>query len=237
MDDVVLHVHTHNMAKKVNLSDAQIEEMGISHITTSVDTPLRDDAFDLSDNEKIEQIATHFKEIMHTLGLDLTDDSLAGTPKRVAKMFVKEKFRGLNKMNKPAISMFDNAYDYNKMLIERNIRVESTCEHHFLPIVGVAHVGYISSGKVIGLSKINRLVDFYSRRPQVQERLSRQILEGLKSALETEDVIVAIDAKHHCVSSRGIEDPHSSTVTLEYSGEFNSQPLRSEFLEYVKGVR
>ncbi|MCB0645327.1 MAG: GTP cyclohydrolase I FolE [Saprospiraceae bacterium] len=213
--------------------EEEIDNIGDFHLATSIDTPLRDDAFDLSDNEKIKIISKHFRVIMETLGLDLTDDSLNGTPLRVAKMFVKEKFMGLNKMNKPGISLFENSYQYNKMLIERNIRVESTCEHHFLPIVGIANVAYVSSGKVIGLSKINRLVDYYSRRPQVQERLTKQILEALKDALQTEDVIVTIDAKHHCVSSRGIEDPHSSTVTMEYGGVFENIEYRKEFLSLL----
>lgn len=211
-----------------------VDEIGDQHIMTSIETPMRADAFDKSDNEKIDIITKHFEKIMDTLGLDLTDDSLAGTPKRVAKMFIKEKFKGLNKMNRPSISLFDNAYQYNKMLIEKNIKVESTCEHHFLPITGTAHVAYISSGKVIGLSKINRIVDYYSRRPQVQERLTRQIVEALKEALDTKDVIVAMEAKHHCVSSRGIEDPHSTTVTLEYGGKFEEQDLRNEFMDYVR---
>lgn len=223
------------MLKKTNTSTARNdEEIGEQHVMTSIETPMRPDAFDRSDNEKIDIIAEHFKVIMETIGLDLEDDSLSGTPKRVAKMFIKEKFKGLNKMNKPAISLFDNAYQYSKMLIEKNIKVESTCEHHFLPITGMAHVAYISTGKVIGLSKINRIVDFYSRRPQVQERLTRQIVEALKEALDTEDVIVAMEAKHHCVSSRGIEDPHSTTVTLEYSGEFDNQARRNEFMDYVR---
>lgn len=214
--------------------DDNADFIGDEHIMTSIDTPMRDDAFDRSDNEKIDIITAHFTKIMETLGLDLTDDSLGGTPRRVAKMFVKEKFKGLNKMNKPSISLFNNTYNYSKMLVEKSIRVESTCEHHFLPIVGKAHVAYISSGKVIGLSKINRIVDYFSRRPQVQERLTRQIVEAMKDALDTEDVIVAIEAKHHCVSSRGIEDPHSTTVTIEYSGEFEKQEMRNEFLDYVK---
>jgi len=223
------------MLKRTNseLLDS-LDEIGEQHIMTSIETPMRPDAFDRSDNEKIEIIAGHFEKIMETIGLDLNDDSLAGTPRRVAKMFIKEKFKGLNKMNKPSISLFDNAYQYSKMLIEKNIKVESTCEHHFLPITGMAHVAYISTGKVIGLSKINRIVDYYARRPQVQERLTRQIVEALKEALETDDVIVAMEAKHHCVSSRGIEDPHSSTVTLEYSGKFEEQALRNEFMDYVR---
>jgi len=217
-----------------NTSVRNDDEIGADHVMTSIETPLRTDAFDLSDNEKIDIIAEHFKMIMETIGLDLNDDSLAGTPKRVAKMFIKEKFKGLNKMNKPSISLFDNTYQYSKMLIEKNIKVESTCEHHFLPITGMAHVAYISTGKVIGLSKINRIVDFYARRPQVQERLTRQIVEALKEALDSKDVIVAMEAKHHCVSSRGIEDPHSTTVTLEYSGEFEDQARRNEFMDYVR---
>lgn len=223
------------MLKKTDTSKARNDdEIGSQHIMTSIDTPMRADAFDMCDNDKIEIISEHFAKIMETIGLDLTDDSLAGTPKRVAKMFIKEKFKGLNKMNKPSISLFDNSYQYSKMLIEKNIKVESTCEHHFLPITGMAHVAYISTGKVIGLSKINRIVDFYARRPQVQERLTRQIVEALKEALETDDVIMAMEAKHHCVSSRGIEDPHSTTVTLEYSGEFNNQARRNEFMDYVR---
>lgn len=222
------------LKKTKNASVRNDDEIGEEHVMTSIETPMREDAFDLSDNEKIDIIADHFKVIMETIGLDLNDDSLAGTPKRVAKMFIKEKFKGLNKMNKPSISLFDNVYQYSKMLIEKNIKVESTCEHHFLPITGMAHVAYISTGKVIGLSKINRIVDFYSRRPQVQERLTRQIVEALKEALDTQDVIVAMEAKHHCVSSRGIEDPHSTTVTLEYSGEFENQARRNEFMDYVR---
>lgn len=223
------------MLKKTN-SEAvdHIDEIGEQHFMTSIDTPMRTDAFDRSDNEKIDIIAEHFEKIMETLGLDLADDSLSGTPRRVAKMFVNEKFKGLNKMNRPSISLFDNVYQYDKMLIEKNIKVESTCEHHFLPITGMAHIAYISSGKVIGLSKLNRIVDYYSRRPQVQERLTRQIAEALKDALDTKDVIVAMEAKHHCVSSRGIEDPHSTTVTLEYSGKFKEQSLRNEFMDYVR---
>ena len=223
------------MLKKTNPNiTVDTDVIGNNHIMTSIDTPMRVDAFDKSDNEKIDIIADHFKVIMETLGLDLNDDSLAGTPRRVAKMFVKEKFKGLNKMNKPSISLFDNTYQYSKMLIEKSIKVESTCEHHFLPIVGTAHVAYISTGKVIGLSKINRIVDYYSRRPQVQERLTRQIADALKDALETEDVIIALEAKHHCVSSRGIQDPNSTTVTLEYSGAFETQELRNEFMDYVR---
>ena len=211
-----------------------VDELGDLHVATSIDTPMTPLADLTTDDEKIEVIARHFKAIMEALGLDLSDDSLRGTPLRVAKMFVKERFKGLYEHNKPGISLFENVYQYNKMLIEKNITVKSTCEHHFLPIIGRAHVGYISSGKVIGLSKINRIVDYYSRRPQVQERMTRQILEALKEALDTEDVIVVVEAAHHCVSLRGIEDDHSSTVTMEYSGKFINATQRNEFLDYLK---
>lgn len=211
------------------------EEMGDEHISTSIDTPMRADAFDLSDEDKVHQIAAHFEQIMNILGLDLTDDSLKGTPYRVAKMYVKEIFSGLNPANKPKIALFDNKYRYSQMLVEKNILLQSTCEHHFLPIYGVAHVAYISSGKVIGLSKINRLVQHYAKRPQVQERLTMQILEEMKETLETEHVAVYIDAKHMCVSSRGIKDISSSTITTGYSGVFEEASYRSEFLSAVMG--
>ena len=172
------------------------EEIGDQHLLTSIDTPLRPDAFDLSDDEKIAKIQDNFKTIMETLGLDLSDDSLKGTPYRVAKMYVKEIFSGLDPKNKPKVALFDNKYQYNEMLIEKNILLQSTCEHHFLPIYGKAHVAYIANGNVIGLSKINRLVQHYAKRPQVQERLSIQIMEELKRVLNTEDVAVYIDAKH-----------------------------------------
>jgi GTP cyclohydrolase I len=210
------------------------DQIGDYHFFTSLETPLREDAFDLSDDEKIAIIQDHFTKIMETLGLDLADDSLSGTPRRVAKMFVKEKFSGLNDQNKPAISLFENSYQYNKMLVEKNINVQSTCEHHFLPIYGKAHVAYISSGKVIGLSKINRIVDHFARRPQVQERMTKQILNALQEALDTKDVIVVVDAKHMCVSSRGIQDKDSSTVTLEYGGVFINQSKRDEFLRFIE---
>lgn len=207
--------------------------IGDNHIATSIDTPLRDDAFVLSDEKKIALIEVKFREIMNTLGLDLTDDSLNGTPHRVAKMFVQEIFNGLNPANKPKISVFDNKFKYGEMLVEKNINLNSTCEHHFLPIIGKAHVAYVSSGEVIGLSKINRIVDYFARRPQVQERLTVQIANELKKILKTEDVAVVIDAKHMCVSSRGIEDESSSTVTAEYGGIFKEKDRREEFLKYV----
>lgn len=209
------------------------EEIGDQHILTSLDTPMRQDAFELSDEEKIEHIQKHFQEIMNLLGLDLNDDSLKGTPYRVAKMYVKEIFSGLNPANKPKMALFENKYQYSEMLIEKNILLQSTCEHHFLPIYGKAHVAYIPNGKVIGLSKINRIVQYFAKRPQVQERLSRQILEELKTALGTEDVAVYIDAKHMCVSTRGIKDISSSTVTTSYSGKFNAETTRKEFLAAI----
>lgn len=215
-------------------SARQFEAIGDDHIGTSVDTPLRADAFKLSDAEKIERIEGHFRQIMDVLGLDLSDDSLSGTPRRVAKMYVQEIFKGLNPAARPEARTFDNKYRYNEMLVEKNITLNSTCEHHFLPIIGRAHVAYISSGQVIGLSKINRIVDYYAKRPQVQERLSRQIAEDLKEALNTEDVAVVIEAKHLCVSSRGIEDESSSTVTADYHGAFRDPSVRDEFLSYLR---
>lgn len=210
-----------------------IEEMGDAHIMSSIATPLREDAFDLSDAEKIELIRGYFEKIMHTLGLDLTDDSLQGTPKRVAKLYVNELFKGLNEKNKPSMSTFENKYQYKEMLVEKDITLYSNCEHHFLPIVGKAHVAYIPNEKVIGLSKINRIVDYYARRPQVQERLSLQILNELKKSLNSEHVAVFIDAEHMCVSSRGASDQSSSTVTVEYSGKFKEEKTRNEFLAYI----
>lgn len=209
------------------------EEVGDQHLLTSLATPLKADAFSLSDDEKIAGIEKHFREIMDILGLDLTDDSLKGTPYRVAKMYVKEIFSGLNPANKPRVALFDNKYQYNEMLVEKNILLQSTCEHHFLPIYGKAHVAYISNGKVIGLSKINRLVQHYAKRPQVQERLTMQILDELKSALGTEDVAVYVDAKHLCVSSRGIKDISSSTVTTAFSGKFEEPATRAEFMAAI----
>ncbi|HPF52533.1 MAG TPA: GTP cyclohydrolase I FolE [Draconibacterium sp.] len=209
------------------------DHIGDSHVGTSIETPLRDDAFDLSDKEKIAIIEDHFRDIMETMGLDLTDDSLRGTPHRVAKMFVNEIFYGLNPANKPRVSVFENKFKYGEMLVEKNINMNSFCEHHFLPIVGKAHVAYISSGEVIGLSKINRIVDYFARRPQVQERLTVQIASELKKALKTDDVAVVIDAKHMCVSCRGIQDESSTTITAEYSGKFKEKATRDEFLRYI----
>ena len=210
------------------------DTIGDDHISTSVETPLRSDAFDLPDNEKMKKIEHHFEEIMHTLGLDLTDDSLKGTPARVAKMYVKEIFSGLNPANKPETSIFQNIYKYDQMLMEKNITFYSNCEHHFVPIIGKAHVAYVSSGTIIGLSKINRIVDYFARRPQVQERLTVQIANELKKVLNTQDIAVVIEAKHLCVSSRGIKDDSSTTVTSSFTGKFENEHTRAEFLNYLK---
>jgi len=209
-------------------------ERGEHHQPGSADTPLREDAFVMDDDLKMELISKHFREIMHILGLDLTDDSLRGTPDRVAKMYVKEIFSGLNPANKPKVALFENKYDYNQMLVEKDIVVHSNCEHHFVPIVGKVHVAYFSSGKVIGLSKINRLVHYYARRPQVQERLTKQIAEGLQEALQTKDVAVIVDAAHLCVSMRGVQDHGGTTITASYSGVFEQEHVRSEFLKYLE---
>jgi GTP cyclohydrolase I len=210
------------------------EEIGNNHCATSAQTPMRDDAFAISDDEKIESIKKDVEHILNTLGLDLTDDSLKGTPNRVAKMFVKEIFGGLNPAKKPSSSTFENKYKYGEMLVEKNIVVYSTCEHHLLPIVGRAHVAYISKGTVVGLSKMNRVVDFYAKRPQVQERLTMQIVQELQNVLGTMDVACVIDAKHLCVNSRGIRDIESSTVTSEFGGKFKEDKVKREFLDYIK---
>ena len=211
----------------------QIEAIGDNHVSTRIDTPLRDDAFLKSDEDKIDAIQHHFAKIMEELGLDITDDSLSGTPYRVAKMYVKELFYGLDPKNKPKLSTFENKYGYKKMLIEQNISIDSACEHHFLPITGFAHVAYIPEDRVIGLSKINRLVNYYAHRPQVQERLCLQILNDLQESLGTKSVIVVVSAKHLCVSSRGIKDKSSYTTTLEYGGAFENPEIRNEFLGYI----
>lgn len=218
----------------ITLKQNEYENMGDAHVMTSIDTPLQKNAFDASDDQKIRKIQEHFAIIMETLGLDLTDDSLKGTPHRVAKMYVKEIFSGLNPKNKPSISTFENKYQYKEILIEKNITLNSHCEHHFVPFSGKAHVAYIPAGRVIGLSKINRLVQYYAQRPQVQERLTQQILQGLQDALESPDVAVLIDAEHMCVSTRGIKDTGSSTITSAYSGQFKKdQNSRSEFLKSI----
>jgi len=207
-----------------------IELIGDDHVATSLETPLRDDAFAIDDDLKIELIQNHFKEIMSILGLDLEDDSLKGTPFRIAKMYVKEIFAGLNPKNKPNTKLFENKYQYNKMLIEKNITLYSFCEHHFLPIIGKVHVAYFSGGKVIGLSKINRLVQYYANRPQVQERLTNQIAAGLKEALQSDDVAIIVDAEHLCVRSRGIKDTNSSTITASYLGKFQDIQNQMKFI-------
>jgi len=198
------------------------EEIGDDHLYTGIETPMKPNAFAISDEEKKKKITSLFAEIMNVMGLDLTDDSLKGTPNRVAKMYIDEIFSGLNPANKPKIALFDNKYQYNQMLVEKNITFYSNCEHHFVPIIGKAHVAYISSGKVIGLSKLNRIVQYYAKRPQVQERLTNQIAEELKTALQTENIAVILDAKHLCVSSRGIKDDTSATVTSYFGGVFNT---------------
>ena len=220
---------------KVNnhMIDVLLDEIGDEHVSTSVETPLRSDAFALSDHEKIDQIAHHFGQIMDILGLDRTDDSLSGTPRRVAKMYVNEHFKGLDPKNKPEPTLFENSYKYAEMLVEKNIQFHSTCEHHFVPIYGFAHVAYFSSGKVIGLSKLNRIVDYFARRPQVQERMTVQIAQELKQVLGTDDVAVVIDAKHMCVASRGIKDTSSSTVTSSFHGKFLDTATRAELLRYI----
>jgi GTP cyclohydrolase I len=210
------------------------DELGENHIATSTDNPLRNDAFNLSDEQKIELIKRDVENILNTLGMDLTDDSIKGTPNRVAKMFVKETFGGLNPNKKPKASTFANNYKYGEMLVEKNITLYSTCEHHLLPIIGKAHIAYISNGTVVGLSKMNRIVDYFAKRPQVQERLTMQIVQELQQVLGTEDVACVIDAKHLCVNSRGIRDIESSTVTSEYGGKFKEDSTRSEFLDYIK---
>ncbi len=210
-----------------------VDLLGDDHISTSLETPMRADAFALSDAEKITRITHHFAQIMETMGLDLTDDSLSGTPRRVAKMYIEEIFQGLNPANKPRIALFENKYNYGEMLVEKNITVQSFCEHHFVPIIGVAHVAYISNGQVIGLSKINRLVRYFAKRPQVQERLTVQIADELKKALKTDDVAVIVDAKHMCVSLRGVEDQNSSTVTSSYHGVFEVESRRQELFKYL----
>lgn len=213
----------------------RIEAIGDHHVGTSKDTPLRPDAFALSDAQKIDLIEEKFRDIMNIMGLDLTDDSLSGTPRRVAKMYVQEVFSGLNPANKPEVKLFENKYQYNQMLVEKGITLHSYCEHHFVPILGKAHVAYISNGYVIGLSKINRIVRHFAKRPQVQERLTEQIAQELKRVLRTDDVAVYIDASHLCVSTRGIEDTGSSTVTTHYSGKFVNVDTRYEFLAYIEG--
>ncbi len=224
---------SHSSMKIDSTLEDHFEEMGNNHVSTSGETPLRNDAFVLNDEDKIERIKESVRDILLTLGLDLEDDSLRGTPNRVAKMFVNEIFGGLHPDRKPKSSTFKNKYKYGEMLVEKNITLYSTCEHHLLPIVGRAHIAYISSGTVVGLSKMNRIVDYYAKRPQVQERLNIQIVRELQKVMNTEDVACVIDAKHLCVNSRGIRDIESSTVTAEYGGKFKDEAVRREFLDYI----
>jgi len=217
----------------IDLSNLLLEEMGDEHKASSVETPMRADAFDISDEEKIAAIAPHFKAIMEILGMDLRDDSLRGTPLRVAKMYVKELFQGLNPANMPSMTLFENKFQYNEMLVEKNINFYTNCEHHFVPFFGKAHVAYISSGKVIGLSKLNRLVEYFSKRPQVQERLTMQVGKALQTVLQTQDVAIMMDAKHLCVSSRGVKDDSSNTITTYFGGKFQEEKTKNEFLKYI----
>ena len=220
------------MTKHENIyTPEQQEELLNGHLGTSLDTPLRSDAFDLSNEDKIVQIAEKFEDIMLLLGLDLKDDSLSGTPLRVAKMYVNDAFSGLNPLNKPKMKLFENKYEYKEMLIEKNIKVHSHCEHHFVPIIGKCHVAYFPGDKVVGLSKLNRIVRHFAKRPQVQERLTRQIAEALMEGLQTEHVAIYLEADHMCVKTRGVEDDHSSTVTMAFHGNFNNVDAKHSFLE------
>ncbi len=220
--------------EKLAIDNLLIEEMGDQHKASSVDTPLRADAFDKTDDEKIAAIEPHFRAIMEILGMDLRDDSLRGTPLRVAKMYVKELFQGLNPANMPSMTLFENKFQYNEMLVEKNINFYTNCEHHFVPFFGKAHVAYISSGKVIGLSKLNRLVEYFSKRPQVQERLTMQVGKALQTVLQTQDVAIMMDAKHLCVSSRGVKDDSSNTITSFFGGKFQEEATKMEFLKYIE---
>jgi GTP cyclohydrolase I len=223
---------------KTNASSLKTKVNGIDnkyndHLRVIINTPVTTNAGTPDDKVKIELIEKHFAEIMNILGMDLSDNSLKGTPHRVARMFVKEIFSGLNPDNKPKIKLFENSFNYNQMLVERNITVNSYCEHHFVPVTGKAHIAYISNGSVIGLSKINRIVQYYAKRPQLQERLTEQIAGELKTALNTEDVAVMIEATHMCVTMRGINDENSDTVTASFHGKFLDKDTRNEFLAYI----
>ena len=220
--------------EKLAIDNLLIEEMGDQHKASSVDTPMRADAFEKTDEEKIAAIEPHFRAIMEILGMDLRDDSLRGTPLRVAKMYVKELFQGLNPANMPSMTLFENKFQYNEMLVEKNINFYTNCEHHFVPFFGKAHVAYISSGKVIGLSKLNRLVEYFSKRPQVQERLTMQVGKALQTVLQTQDVAIMMDAKHLCVSSRGVKDDSSNTITSFFGGKFQEETTKMEFLKYIE---
>ena len=232
LENIENFIRNIGMGMKNNIE--KFDTIGDNHIGTSTETPMRTDAFKLRSDEKIDIIKDDVQHIMETLGLDLSDDSLKGTPNRVAKMFVNEIFGGLDPAKKPKASTFENKYKYGEMLVEKNITLYSTCEHHFLPIVGRAHVAYISNGTVVGLSKMNRIVDYFAKRPQVQERLTIQIVEELQNIINTKDVACVIDAKHLCVNSRGIKDIESSTVTSEFGGKFKEKDTKREFLDYIK---
>lgn len=233
MENQIIEMKTLLNKNNKRLNDISIDDIGDEHISSNMDTPLLPNAFDMSDVDKISKIEFHFKEIMETMGLDLSDDSLKGTPNRVAKMYIQEIFSGLNPANKPKVALFENKYQYNQMLVEKDITFYSNCEHHFVPIFGKAHLAYISSGKVIGLSKLNRIVNYFAKRPQVQERLTMQIANELQNILSTENVAVILDAKHLCVSSRGIKDNSSATVSSFYGGKFNTESVKQEFLKYI----
>ena len=221
------------MFESKNIMIDKIDEMGDDHVGSSAKTPLRADAFDISNEEKRNRIEASVRDILDTLGMDLEDDSIKGTPRRVAKAYVNEIFGGLDPANRPKLSTFDNNYNYGEMLVEKNIVVYSTCEHHLLPIIGKAHVAYISNGQVIGLSKMNRIVDHYAKRPQVQERLTMQVVQALQEAMGTDNVACIIDAKHLCVNSRGVKDIASSTVTAEFGGKFKDPAVKKEFMDYI----
>jgi len=214
-------------------AELSIDELGNDLGVISYDTPMTKDAFVMDDKEKIEIISRHFQIIMETLGLDLNDDSLKGTPRRIAKMYVKEVFSGLNPKNKPHVRLFENKFKYDEMIVEKNITFYSHCEHHFVPIYGKAHVAYFSTGKVIGLSKINRIVQYFAKRPQVQERLTIQIAQEMMDILNTEHIAVVMDANHLCVSSRGVADTNSRTGTAHFNGKFKEEKTKSEFLNYI----
>lgn len=202
-------------------------------ISVGVETPVVDNG--LSRKEKIEKIEGHFDQIVSTLGLDLKDDSLTDTPKRVAKMYVNEIFWGLDYDAFPKATVVENKMQYNEMVVEKGVSVQSYCEHHFVNIDGLATVAYVPNKKVLGLSKMNRIVEYFSRRPQIQERLTEQIYHALSFILETENVAVMIDAKHFCVKSRGVEDTQCSTVTSRLGGSFKAHPeVRAEFLALLK---
>lgn len=217
-----------------NEQSFNLDEIIDDHVLTSIETPLRSDAFKIDDELKIELIEKNFREIMNILGLDLSDESLKDTPKRVAKMYVKEIFRGLNPDNKPHPTLFENKFKFNEMLVERDITIYSYCEHHFVPITGKAHIAYFPKNHVIGLSKLNRIAQYYAKRPQVQERLTIQIANELKETLQTDDIAVIVDADHMCVASRGVNDVNSSTVTSSYSGKFLNDETKKEFLSHTR---